>query len=349
MLDQNPYVCFSADTPFGGLVTKTAHIFYALGLNKRKVVYSHGKNVENSVRDYGYGIKKRNIPFELFQYFDPGGQIFLAEMHRNLLMGKNEDNQKFLDLDNIVFSLTDTKFMPPDKLLNIVKSKWRFVAIRKTIANFYEKKLGIKIDFVPHMWYKFDMKPEMKKYVDDIGLKKGCIACCRLDYGKKIDMIFDSNDALSTGHINTCYVSGASVSGIYNYHTLGLDRLKKYWKGKFDKTWEKVTELHAPAKFGINLSDFPADGGGTENTTLEYIYHNTAVILHRNWIKKGKEFSGGSEFEEGYNCFAVESAEELTELLRKNPDTDDIVKEAGKIIDFHSSNKVLNCWSKYVK
>jgi hypothetical protein len=346
-LDRYPYLIFTAGNqpPFGGIQTKTAHIFHALGLEKKKVVYSHGKRVENFFRDFGYGLKRRNIPTDLIKYFPRDGNIFIAEFDRDLF-AVNEDNLK---LDNITLSLVDTHYYngASEKIIEKMKSKWSFVAIRKTIANFYEKKFGVKVECIPHIWYKFPIKPELKKYVDDISLKKGAIACCRLDFKKKVEIIFDANDNLPPENI--CYVHGASTSRVYNYSILKLERLKKYWRGAFEKSFDKVSEIHAPAKFGVNLSDFPADGGGTENTTLEYIYHNTAVILHRNWIKKGKEFSEGSEFEEGYNCFAVESSEELAELLRKNPDTDSIVKEARKIIDNHTSNKLMNDWGRYVK
>lgn len=343
-LDKNPYLLFSTQPAFGGIQTKTAHVFYSLGLENKKLIYTLGKKVENNLREFGYGLKRRNINFGLLDYFDKNGSIFISEMEHTLI----EDNLRHLKRDNIVFSLVDTNYMPELSLFPKLKEwGWRFVAVRESIANYFKKNADVDAEVLPHLWFKYPLTDHQRNLVNDLSLKKGAIACCRLTYKKKIDLIFDANDKLGN-HENIVNVWGSGESGIYKYHVLRPERLEKYWKGKFDKSFFEVSRIQSPAKFGVNLSQFKQDGGGTENTTLEYIYHNVAVILHRDWIRNGKKYAQ-SEFEEGYNCFAVDNAEELADLLRKNPDTDNIVKNAKKILDNHTNAKIINKWKKYVK
>jgi hypothetical protein len=98
----------------------------------------------------------------------------------------------------------------------------------------------------------------------------------------------------------------------------------------------------------IDLSFLPNDGGGTQYTFLDAIYHNCAIILNRKWIENvDREYR---DFKEGENCYAVSNAEELKELLDgvKNIDTTKIVQNATKLLDRHVNNAAEN-WNKEVQ
>ncbi len=85
----------------------------------------------------------------------------------------------------------------------------------------------------------------------------------------------------------------------------------------------------------VDLSFLPNDGGGTQYTFLDAIYHNCAIILNRQWIENVEpEYR---DFKEGENCYAVSNAEELKELLNnaENIDTSKIVQNARKLLDRH--------------
>jgi hypothetical protein len=85
----------------------------------------------------------------------------------------------------------------------------------------------------------------------------------------------------------------------------------------------------------IDLSILLDDGGGTQYTFLDAIYHNCAIILNRQWIENVD--SKYRDFKEGENCYAVSTAEELGELLdnAENIDTTTIVQNARKLLDRH--------------
>ncbi len=88
----------------------------------------------------------------------------------------------------------------------------------------------------------------------------------------------------------------------------------------------------------IDLSFLPSDGGGTQYTFLDAIYHNCAIVLNRQWIENVDPKY--RDFKEGENCYAVSNAEELKELLdnMRNIDTIKIVQNARKLLDRHIIN-----------
>jgi hypothetical protein len=112
----------------------------------------------------------------------------------------------------------------------------------------------------------------------------------------------------------------------------------QYYQGKFAKSFRATSEILKKAKFMIDLSIIPNDGGGTQYTFLDAIYHNCAIILNRQWIENVDPKY--RDFKEGENCYAVSNAEELKELLNNamNMDTSKIVQNARKLLDRHINN-----------
>ena len=62
------------------------------------------------------------------------------------------------------------------------------------------------------------------------------------------------------------------------------------------------------------MSIIKGDGGGTQYTFLEAIYHDCALILHKEWVEQG------DLFRTDFNCYVVGY-------------TDNIEKEIADIID----------------
>src|SRR5918997_6425153 len=108
-------------------------------------------------------------------------------------------------------------------------------------------------------------------------------------------------------------------------------------------SFDAPSKILKKAKFTIDLSFLPNDGGGTQYTFLDAIYHNCAIILNRQWIENvDLEYR---DFKEGENCYAVSNSEELRELLdsAESIDTTKIVLNARKLLDRHIN---ANEWNK---
>lgn len=116
----------------------------------------------------------------------------------------------------------------------------------------------------------------------------------------------------------------------------------KYYQGKYAKSFPTTSKILANSKFMVDLSVLPMDGGGTQYTFLDAIYHNCAIILHRGWIENVD--AQYRDFKEGHNCYAVSNAKELSELLNSNIDTTRVVQNAKKLLARHTS--VIDEWKK---
>ena len=82
----------------------------------------------------------------------------------------------------------------------------------------------------------------------------------------------------------------------------------------------------------IDLSTIKNDGGGTQYTFLEAIYHDTLLILNNNWITKGNLFKSG------YNCIGISDELELSDFLNKDLSDvkyEEILNNSKKILINH--------------
>ena len=116
----------------------------------------------------------------------------------------------------------------------------------------------------------------------------------------------------------------------------------KYYQGKYAKSFPTTSKILANSKFMVDLSVLPMDGGGTQYTFLDAIYHNCAIILHRGWIENVD--AQYSDFKEGHNCYAVSNAKELSDLLNSNIDTTRVVQNARRLLVRHTS--IIDDWKK---
>ena len=100
--------------------------------------------------------------------------------------------------------------------------------------------------------------------------------------------------------------------------------------------WETRQKILNPAKFSVDLAKYVRDGGGTDYCILEAIHHDTALILHRDWVN-----IEDSIWKEGHNCLAVETPEELANLIKEDPDVTNIVKNSKPILKEAMELKVV--------
>ena len=124
-----------------------------------------------------------------------------------------------------------------------------------------------------------------------------------------------------------------------NHHKLKNMDFEKYWMGKYPKNLPMKYEnkdLLDNCAFVVDMSIIVGDGGGTQYTFLEAIYHGCALILHKDWVEKGNVFKNGK------NCFVVgytdNIGEEINKIISKGIDGEykKIVKNASKLLKIHT-------------
>jgi hypothetical protein len=248
------------------------------------------------------------------------------------------NNDKREQSDNIVVVIHDPRDIS-NRIIEMIK-KWKIITIRRSVQDYIQHKYNLNSVFLYHPFYAYPID----SYIFD---KKGAVSISRIGFGKNIDMILKANKILESCGINGIDLYGYPIP-MYIYVYLngknGSIEFKKYYHGKFDKSFLAVSNIIARKKFVVDLSLVKNDGGGTQYTYLEAIHNDCALILHRRWIQDWNNDPKYCDFKEGYNCFAIDNEKELAELIKADPDTTKIINNAKKLMHRHINID----WSKLI-
>ena len=150
--------------------------------------------------------------------------------------------------------------------------RFEVITIRETVSKLLKEKYKIKNKFLLHPFYEFP------KNVDK---NKKCGFNFTIDFDKHTDIILKANKKLN----NPVDIYGA-VNDLYVFHgklkELGF---KKYYKGKFEKSFEAIHDLLSKYKFVVDMSAIKNDGGGSQYTFLEAIYMDCVLVQVLNGLQ----------------------------------------------------------------
>ena len=296
---------YMAKPPYGGWVSFTAHLSRKFNYQLFKI----GNNTESKERPYGYGVNYQNLHID-----------DIIKKGKLLITAIDKKYYPYLEqINNATIVIHDPTELKPE-VLNFLK-KSNVITIRKTVQKLLKDKYNINSKFLYHPFYEFDVNNIKKTQV---------VSISRVDFDKHTDIILKANKKLT----KPIKIYGA-LNDLYVYHG-GLKQLgfKKYYKGKFEKTFESIANILNDAKFVVDLSAIKNDGGGSQYTFLEAIHSGCALVLNKKWIDGTK-----SPFKDKINCFVVENEDELIKLLNSNPNTKNIVKNAKKMLASHTKIK----------
>jgi hypothetical protein len=335
--ETTPSFLFISDYMYGGCLTFTAHLLHTLN---RKEVFGIAKGFERRKKEenFGYGIRYQNVPLG---YFDIDKNIFITDMFQHFECLEKLKRRGGKGHGNVTIVIHDPgeifKFNEP------YLKYWNIITIRKSMQQYLQDKYGVESRFIHHPFYPYPTRQGDDDSNEEGDMKTHAVSISRIDFNKNIEIILDANKRARSnpvkiyGWVNNKYVSAR----------LDTDEFSQHYQGKYVKSFDATSKILKKAKFMIDLSSLPNDGGGTQYTFLDAIYHNCAIILNRQWIENvDLEYR---DFKEGENCYAVSNAEELKELLddMSNIDTAKIVQNARKLLDRHVNNAAED-WKKEV-
>ena len=309
---------------FGGVTTFAAHLFYKLGLvahKKNKLLLHPSCKSESILRDFGYGLRYRNISKDSIASIKYPFLTVVKDDYYDVLLKLNDTRSR---LDNIVLVIHDPRDIS-DRMIPVIRN-YKIVTIRKTVQDFLIQKYNLNSVFLYHPFYPY---PIISK-----NPKVGAVSISRIGFGKNTDIILKANRLLGPQQSIKLY---GCPTPIYVYRYLGGKKgdFNKFYYGKFERSFRSLSQIIAGAKFVVDLSVVKHDGGGTQYTFLEAIHNNCALILHRSWLEGiANKYR---DFKENYNCLAVENENELVELIRKDPDTANIINNAKKLMHRHTN------------
>jgi hypothetical protein len=290
---------------FGGVTTFTAHLLHTLGLaQKNKVVLHPSNNSERRVRNFGYGLYYQNISLNTICSIK---YPFLTVVKDNYFHAldklSNYERRGNLDHSNIILVIHDPRDIT-DRMIPLIKG-WKIITIRETVQQHLKQKYDLDPLFLYHPFYPYHVVCKNPKI--------GAVSISRIGFGKNIDIILNANKLINSSE-NSIKLYGCPTP-MYVYTQLGGEEgdFRKYYCGKFDRSFMSLSNILAGVKLVVDLSLVRYDGGGTQYTFLEAIHNNCALILHRRWIEDVDPKY--RDFKEGYNCFAIENEKELAEFL----------------------------------
>lgn len=304
---------------YGGWTTFTAHLLHRDNYTKfvHPPLFKMSPRIENKTRHFAFDLRYQNINPEVLRVlenqviiaFDSNFEMYLEHFTEPTLFihAMNEPNKKYLEFYN--------------------QCK-RIVCIRESIKDRMKEDFDIDSEFALIPFYKYPLNVEPKE-------KTKAISMARVEYRKRQDLICKANIINAKRGVKPIEIYGHE-NGIYVYQTLRELQYKKWYKGRYAQDFQVHQELLSDAKFLVNLTNVKHDGGTLEYTTLQAIYQDTAIIVHRDWLD-----ATGNMLKENHNCFAVSDENELAELIKLDPDTSKVTKNAKKLLEPHLKSKWL--------
>ena len=308
---------YMAKPSYGGWVSFTAHL--ALKKNYKLFKLSEKKTEKHS-RSFGYDVNYTNILIDDVKKLP--GKILITAIDKKFY--------HFLPHipDGSYIVIHDPTELKSDVLEHL--SRFNVITIRPIVKKLLQKRHGIKSKFLYHPFYEFSTD-KLLSYFN----KNKAISISRVDFDKHTDIIIDANDRLENKS-KQVDIYGA-LSDLYVYHKLRHTNFKKYYKGKFGKTFDDLKNLLYPCRFMIDMSAIKGDGGGSQYTFLEAIYMKCILVLNSKWTD-----NVDTEFKHGYNCFIVSNSDELHSLLKKGiteKEFKKITSNAYKLLNNHIKGK----------
>ncbi len=315
---------YMAKPIYGGWVTFTSH----LSLKHNLELYKIGKRTEPNKRDYGYGVKYQNLRID-----------DLIQKSNLVITAVDKHYWKYLHLfpkgTKIVIH-DPTELKGKENALKGLLNHFNIITIRETVQKHLKDNYGVDSTFLRHPFHTYEKSDDKSNYYST------CIS--RVDFDKNIHHILNANKYLDEAR--RIYIFGAE-NRLYVHHKLQNMDFEKYWKGKYPKNlplkYENKDLLNNCA-FVVDMSTIVGDGGGTQYTFLEAIYHNCALILHKDWVENGDTFKDKN------NCYVVgytdDVGREIADIIETGIDATykKIVKNASKLLKLH----ITDDWLKYL-
>ncbi|MGI0022225.1 MAG: hypothetical protein ACRD9Q_05105 [Nitrososphaeraceae archaeon] len=314
---------------YGGATTFTAHLMHMLSkLRRNNIVLRVCKTSEMKLRDFGYGLNYMNISENLLSNIHQPVIVIFKDKFLPILSSLNRKTEGSFPTVMVIHDYRDIS----DRVLPFIIN-YKLITMRKSVQNFLKVKYELNSEFMYHPFYAYPVNIKKSRH--------RAVSISRISFEKNIDIILATNKMLDDDLSVMIY---GCPSRIYVHKILGSAKAEfnKHYVGMFQKSFSALTDILSQAKFVVDLSILKHDGGGTQYTFLEAIHNKCALILHRKWLENEDLNPSYCDFREGYNCFAVDNAKELAELIRSDQDTTKIVENASKLLYRHINSPWSN-------
>ena len=307
---------YMAKPIYGGWVTFTSHLCLKYNCDLFKIT----KRTESKKRNYGYGVEYQNTNID-----------DLLKKDKLIITAVDKHYWEYLHRfpkGTILIIHDPTELKGKENEIVKLINHFKIITIRKTVQEFIKKEYNIDTDFLPHPFYEYQKGNEPSDYYS--------LSISRIDFDKHTDLIREANQSIPDDD-KKIQIFGAE-NRLYVHHKLKDLNFHDYWHGKFPKTLplsHEGKDLLNDCHFIVDMSIIKGDGGGTQYTFLEAIYHDCALILHKEWVEQG------DTFKKDHNCYVVgytnNVGKEIADIINSPLDDkyESILKNAKELLKDH--------------
>jgi hypothetical protein len=299
---------YLAKAIYGGWISFTAHLALKHELN----IYKIKNHTETKLRPFGYGLHYKNTEVK-----------DVSQIHNPIIVAVDKNHYKYLSnfADGTWIVIHDPSEIKKKDCKQLIENlrRFRIITIRESVKKYLYETYNLTSLFLVHPFYPYEFRNPVSA--------SNAVSTARIDYDKNTDIILRANSMLSKSKQIALY---GFANKRYVHFKLNDLQFQNAYKGIFTKSFDSLNTILNNAKFCIDMSVIKHDGGGTQYTFLESIYHNVALVINSNWIE-----GYDTIFEDKRNCYVIKNAEELAELINKNVDTSNVTKHARDILEPH--------------
>lgn len=302
----------------GGWITFTAHLYNSLQMIKDVKVnlFKIRERTENTERDFGYGIKYRNINMTNALNLDGVGLVVALQKNQN-------DECNILLQAGVRIVVHD-----PAELKNSITQNP--IVIRANNKQYFEDA-----KFIPH--------PYIRRFGDDTQQRnhnKTGVSISRIDFDKNTDILLRANRVIRKkkdkidilGFENRLYTRFKIVPEFPEWEQS---------KVAYPREMDYAVMLLRDYKYMVDMSAIKGDGGGTQYTFLEAMDAGSVCILNSKW------FDVKGPMKDGENCLsASDHIQVINRMKTGNSKLHFIRKNAYKMLKNHDPKKIAR---RYIK
>lgn len=285
----------------GGFTSFTSHLARCLeieGVEVQTLRCNRDRAERNERTMKGHGFRYRNVTIKDAVNATKKLPTLIVAVARPEDLADPSTIQRLLDAGARVCVQSTQEFKQFPHVRELIKSgSESVVVIRKRLAKYFKGS-----QYLPHPYLRvFDDLSE-----SDFEHRQRACSISMVATNKHPEILCGVNETLP----RKCRVK---LLGKETTHFLGLALAEKYphyEKPKGFRCSQEAADLASHYQFAVDLSEYIGDGGGTQYSFMEAMDGGAVPIIHKNWEKEV------GDMEDGYNCIAVDSKQELEAVLR---------------------------------
>jgi hypothetical protein len=166
---------------------------------------------------------------------------------------------------------------------------------------------------------------------------RNAVTISRIGREKNTTMICEANRLLTNEE--KIQIFGTNSDALYSYYV--LDKKYPEWRDNYHGEPQaggfSTYQLCQMSKFAIDMTTFRGDGGGSQYTFMEAMDAGCCLVLHKHWL------SYLGEMVEHANCMAAETPEDLSRIVRGEPED---LPGYEETLALHSDPMLRESWQR---